>query len=125
MSEQNRSEVAEAAERIDECQHQWVRSDEGEVRCTAGCDAVLSLRTVPAMADHVEQAMAWLRENPGSDHLDAAYAVAQRSDSYTPGRYQWPEFVGRVRTEASETREAQPLVDQERAEAEVEREVER
>jgi hypothetical protein len=42
MSEQNRSEVAEAAERIDRCQHQWVRSGEQEVRCVAGCDAVLS-----------------------------------------------------------------------------------
>jgi hypothetical protein len=90
-----------------------------------GTGVIRDALTDAAMAEDVREAMAWLRENPGSDHLDAAYEVAQRSGSYALARYQWPEFVGRVRTEASETREAQPLVDQERAEAEVEREVER
>jgi hypothetical protein len=51
------------------------------------------------MGQHVDLAIVWLREHPGSDHLDAAYAMAQRQEGAL-GQSQWPEFVARVREEA-------------------------
>jgi hypothetical protein len=51
------------------------------------------------MGQHVDRAIAWLREHPGSDHLDAAYAIAQRQGGAL-GQSQWPEFVARIREEA-------------------------
>ena len=51
------------------------------------------------MGQQVDGAMVWLREHPGSDHLDAAYAIAQRQGSAL-GQSQWPGFVARVREDA-------------------------
>jgi hypothetical protein len=51
------------------------------------------------MGQHVDGAIVWLREHPGSDHLDAAYAIAWRQGGAL-GHSQWPEFVARVREEA-------------------------
>jgi hypothetical protein len=52
--------------------------------------------TEAEMVHQVELAMVWLREHPDSDHLDAAYAIAQRQWGAL-GQAQWPEFVARVR----------------------------
>jgi hypothetical protein len=51
------------------------------------------------MGQHVDGAIVWLREHPGSDHLDAAYAIAQRQGGAL-GQSRWPEFAARVREEA-------------------------
>ena len=51
------------------------------------------------MGQQVDGAMVWLREHPGSDHLDAAYAIAQQQGSAL-GQSQWPGFVARVREDA-------------------------
>jgi hypothetical protein len=52
MTELIRSEVAERAPRIDECQHHWAPNGKGEVHCKARCDAVLlgSLAAEPPAA---------------------------------------------------------------------------
>jgi hypothetical protein len=52
------------------------------------------------MCQHMDLAIAWLREHhPGSDHLDAVYAIAQRQGGAL-GQSQWPGFVARVREDA-------------------------
>jgi hypothetical protein len=51
------------------------------------------------MGQHLGLAIVWLREHPGGDHLDAAYAIAQRQGGAL-GQSQWPEFVARIREEA-------------------------
>jgi hypothetical protein len=48
------------------------------------------------MGQHVDGAMVWLRAHPGTDHLDAAYAIAQRQGGAL-GHSRWPGFVARVR----------------------------
>jgi hypothetical protein len=49
---------------------------------------------VDPMDQHVREAMVWWREHPGSDHLDAATAVAGLTGEL--GRARWPEFVATV-----------------------------
>jgi hypothetical protein len=49
---------------------------------------------VDPMDQHVREAMVWWREHPGSDHLDAASAVAGQAGEL--GRARWPEFVATV-----------------------------
>jgi hypothetical protein len=71
------------------------------------------------MGQHVDAAMGWLSGNPGGDHLDAAYAIAQQQGAAL-GRSQWPEFVGRVREEAGLKRELVTWVEEHQAEAEPE-----
>jgi hypothetical protein len=71
------------------------------------------------MGQHVDAAMDWLGGNPGSDHLDAAYAIAQRQGGAL-GHSQWPEFVGRVRGEAELKRDLLARVEEHQAEAEPE-----
>ncbi len=43
----------------------------------------------------IEQALDWHREHPGSDYLDAAFAVAGRTGEL--GTSRWPQFVDAVR----------------------------
>jgi hypothetical protein len=72
-----------AVETEDVCSVCGTKSDE-PVMCSSCSTAV-----------HVDEAVEWLRDHPGSDHLEAATAIANRVDEL--GRARWPEFVARVR----------------------------
>ncbi len=50
---------------------------------------------VAATKAAIEQALAWHREHPGSDYLDAAFAVAGHAGDL--GHSRWPAFVDAVR----------------------------
>jgi hypothetical protein len=72
MTELIGSEVAEAAQRIDECQHHWA-PNEGEVHYTAGCDAVLlgSLAAEPPAAGMDWNQNVLVERKPAEAELEA------------------------------------------------------